>query len=304
MLDWNDLKYFLGVADHGSTLAAGRALRVSQTTVARRIAALEQAVGYPLFEKRQAGYVLTPEGEALTGAARNIEVAANGFTESAAALSRKAVGTVRLTVGDIFANTFLPPWLAELHQRFPEIRIELDESGDVRDLGAGEADIAIRSTSSTAPAGVVGRRLCRDDWAFYCSRAYAERHGIPRNRAELHGHALVGGGGQVTWKAYEAVLREIGIERQVAIQQTTMTGLLAGIRSGLGIGVLPCLIADGEADLVRCMPPRAQNDRWLWLMTHERVRHSRPVRTVIDFLYDRMIERIRRLERERTPSAA
>lgn len=296
MLDWNDLKYFLGVADHGSTLAAGRALRVSQTTVARRIAALEQAVGYPLFEKRQAGYVLTPEGEALTGAARNIEAAANRFTESAAALSRKAVGTVRLTVGDIFANTFLPPWLAELHQRYPEIRIELDETGDVRDLGAGEADIAIRSTSSTAPAGVVGRRLCRDDWTFYCSREYAERHGIPRNRAELHGHALVGGGGEVTWKAYEAVLREIGIERQVAIQQTTMTGLLAGIRSGLGIGVLPCLIADGEADLVRCMPPRAKNDRWLWLMTHERVRHSNPVRTVIDFVYERMKARVKALQ--------
>ena len=65
MLDWNDLRYFLGVADHGSTLAAGRALRVSQTTVARRIAALEQAIGFPLFEKRQAGYTRTPAGEAL-----------------------------------------------------------------------------------------------------------------------------------------------------------------------------------------------------------------------------------------------
>jgi len=48
-MDWNDLRYFLAVADHGSTLAAGRALRVSQTTVARRIAALEQAIGFPLF---------------------------------------------------------------------------------------------------------------------------------------------------------------------------------------------------------------------------------------------------------------
>ena len=48
MLDWNDLRYFLAVARDGSTLAAGRSLRVSQTTVARRIAALEQALGFPV----------------------------------------------------------------------------------------------------------------------------------------------------------------------------------------------------------------------------------------------------------------
>ncbi len=49
----------------GSTLAAARELRVSQTTVARRIAALEGALKLPLFEKRQAGYALTPAGEEL-----------------------------------------------------------------------------------------------------------------------------------------------------------------------------------------------------------------------------------------------
>ena len=55
MMDWNDLRYFLAVADQGSTLAAGRALRVSQTTVARRISALEDSLGLLLFVKRQAG---------------------------------------------------------------------------------------------------------------------------------------------------------------------------------------------------------------------------------------------------------
>ena len=65
MLDWNDLRYFLAVARGGSTLAACKDLRVSQTTVARRIAALEEALKLSLFEKRQAGYALTSAGEAL-----------------------------------------------------------------------------------------------------------------------------------------------------------------------------------------------------------------------------------------------
>ena len=92
MMDWNDLRYFLAVADQGSTLAAGRALRVSQTTVARRIAALEEALGLPLFEKRQAGYTLTPAGEELVDRARQVEAATEGFTEASAALARDTSG--------------------------------------------------------------------------------------------------------------------------------------------------------------------------------------------------------------------
>ena len=60
MFDWNDLRAFLAVAETGSTLAAGKRLRVSQTTAARRVAALEEALGVTLFDRRQSGYVLTP----------------------------------------------------------------------------------------------------------------------------------------------------------------------------------------------------------------------------------------------------
>jgi len=180
MVDWNDLRYLLAVADAGSTLAAGRALRVSQTTVARRIAALEQAIGFPLFDRRQAGYVLTPTGTALIDRARSVELAATGFAEAAASLARDVSGTVRLTTEDIFANTVLAPMLRELHLLHPEIKIDLDTARELRDLGAGEADIALRSTKSSQPAGVVGRRLCVDDWTLYCSRDYAALTACPR----------------------------------------------------------------------------------------------------------------------------
>jgi DNA-binding transcriptional LysR family regulator len=295
VIDWNDLKYLLAVSEGGSTLAASRSLGVSQTTVARRIAALEQAVGYPLFEKRQSGYALTSSGDALLARAETVRTAALAFEEAAAAIQRGTAGTVRVTTTDLFVHTFLAQWLVELHDLHPDVRIELDESGAVRDLGAGDADIAIRSTASEAPAGIVGRRICRDEWTFYCSRAYADKHGVPRNREQLHGHAIVGGGGTMTWQAYGAILREIGIAEQVVIQQTTMGGLWSGIRSGLGIGVLPCLIGDGEVDLIRCMPPRREEKRWIWLLTHDRVKHSPAVRVVVDFLYERLAARTRRL---------
>ena len=295
MFDWNDLKYFVAVAAHGSTLRAARELRVSQTTVARRIAALEEAVNLPLFERRQAGYALTSAGHALLGHARLIAAGAEQFFEAAASQARDVSGSVRLTTEEIFANALLGPWLRELHDLHPDILIELDTDRTIRDLGAGEADIALRSTSQDAPAGVVGRRLCTDDWTLYCSRDYAERYGVPRTKEELKQHALVGGGGGNLGRAYGAWIHELGLENQVAIHQGSSTGLLSAVRSGFGIAVLPCILADAEPDLIRCLPPRPDHGRVMWLLTHERVRHAPRVRAVIDFLYGKLSMRVREL---------
>jgi DNA-binding transcriptional LysR family regulator len=299
MMDWNDLRYFLAVADQGSTLAAGRALRVSQTTVARRIAALEDSLGLQLFEKRQAGYTLTPAGEELIDRARQVELATDGFTEAAAALARDCSGVVRITTQEIFANTLLGPMLKELHEQHPQVVIEIDTQQELLDLGAGEADVALRSTAGEAPAGTVGRSLCIDDWTLYCSREYADRHGVPRTRKELLGHAIIGGGGGKLWRHYEEWLRSLGLEGQVAMHHATSTGLLMAVRSGFGIAVLPCVVADGDPDLVQCIPPRTNHNRSMWLLTHERVRHTPRVRLVIDFLYDRLMRHVRMLEEKR-----
>ena len=298
-MDWNDLRYFLAVADQGSTLAAGRVLRVSQTTVARRIAALEESLGLQLFEKRQAGYTLTPAGEELVDRARQVELATDGFSEASAALVRDCSGVVRITTQEIFANTLLGPILKELHELHPQVVIEIDTQQELLDLGAGEADIALRSTAGEAPAGTVGRSLCIDDWTLYCSREYADRHGVPRRRKELLGHAIIGGGGGKLWRHYEEWLRSLGLEGQVAMHHATSTGLLMAVSSGFGIAVLPCVVADGDPDLVQCIPPRANHNRSMWLLTHERVRHTPRVRLVIDFLYDRLMRHVRMLEEKR-----
>ena len=296
MIDWNDLRYFVAVAREGSTLSASRALRVSQTTVARRIAALEQALGFPIFEKRQAGYALTPAGQDLLSRAEDVERSANRFVEAASGQARDLKGTVKLTTEDIYAQGLLAPILRELHDRHPEIVIELDTSQKVVDLGSGAADIALRSSSSEQPAGLVGRRLCIDDWTLYCSRDYASRNGAPTSLEELRHHPIVGGGGGNLWRHYEAWLKSLGLEEQVAMHHATSTGLLSAVRSGFGIAVLPCVVADGDPELLRCLDPRTEHGRVLWLLTHERVRHAPRVRAVIDFLYERLSRHVRELE--------
>ncbi|KGB55270.1 LysR family transcriptional regulator [Sphingopyxis sp. SE2] len=283
MYDWNDLKAFLAVAETGSTLSAAQALRVSQTTVARRIAALEAATSLNLFERRQAGYALTPVGEAMLASAIAVRDAANRFGEAAGARSRDAGGTVSLTTMEIFAVTILPPILRDLRAAHPAIHIHLDTSDEPRDLAAGAADIAIRSSKQPTGAGLVGRRIADNPWTVYCSRDYADRHGIPHTRDELAAHPFIGGGGGV-WEPYQAWLRQYGLEESVVMRYDTASGLLAGVRAGMGLTVLPAFLADREADLIRCLPPKSEDSTGLWLLTHERLRHVPRVRLVLDFL--------------------
>jgi DNA-binding transcriptional LysR family regulator len=298
MLDWNDLRYFIAVARDGSTLAAARSLQTSQTTVARRIAALEQALGIPLFEKRQAGYALTPAGHELLGKARKVEISAEAFAEAASARTRNLAGVVRVTSEEIYALSLISPLLRDLHDAHPEIIVELDTASAIRDLGAGEADIALRSSSLEQPSGLVGRRLCIDDWTLYCSRDYAERHGRPTSARELKRHAIVGGGGAKLWHHFQAWLKDLDLEDRVAMHHASSTGLLTAIRSGFGVSVLPCIVGDADPDLIRCLPPKKGHGRVLWLFTHQRVRHEPRVRAVIDHLYDRLMRHVRQLEQK------
>jgi DNA-binding transcriptional LysR family regulator len=192
--------------------------------------------------------------------------------------------------------TLLGPMLRELHERHPEIMIELDDAQDFRDLGEGEADIALRSAVGELGTGIVGRRLGPDHWTLYCSRDYAAQHGVPRTRAQLKKHAFIGGGGPKLWRAYSAWLHDLDLDDRVVMHHASATGMMSAIRSGLGIAVLPCIVADADPDLVQCVPPKDGHNRTMWLVTHERVRRTPRVRVVIDFLYDRLRRHIRNLE--------
>jgi DNA-binding transcriptional LysR family regulator len=295
MVDWNDWRFFLAVARSGSTLSASRELRVSQTTVARRIVALEQALGMALFERRSTGFALTAHAASFVPHAEQIEQAAMQTEALARAEMRVVTGTVRITAEEIFSSALLAPHLLELRETHPAIRIEIDIASSLRDLGAGEADIALRSVAEPRGAGVVGRVIAQDDWTLYCSAAYAARHGVPRTIEGLKDHVIVGGGGGQLAREYGEWIAAAGLSDRVTIEQGSANGLLSAVRTGLGVAALPCIVADSLPDLIRCAAP-PEEQRHLWLLTHERVRHQPAVRAVIDLLYDRLIAHVRGVE--------
>ena len=155
MLDWNDLRYFLAVADEGSTLRPdGRCASARPPSPAALLRLKKRLACNYLRSARQD--IPAPAGEELVDRARMVETATEGFAEASSALARDTSGVVRITTQEIFANTLLGPILRELHELHPEVVIEIDTQQELLDLGAGEADISLRSTAGEAPAGVVG----------------------------------------------------------------------------------------------------------------------------------------------------
>lgn len=285
MFDWNDVRHFLAVARTGSTLTASRELKLSQPTVARRVAALEQALGVTLFERRQAGYRLTEEGEALVADAAAMETAALALADGAKARARSLAGSVRLTCNEITATYHLAPILAEFRRSYPDIRVDIVVTETLVDLGRGEADVAIRATDRPEGPGVVARKLLDVPWVVYASSSYVAAYGKPQRWEELaNGHRIIGGDAQIGPIPALQWFEGQGAPDAVVARANSFPALIANIRAGLGLGPLAVGLFDGEADMVPCLTLPARFSGQVWLVTHERVRRLPRVRALLDFI--------------------
>jgi DNA-binding transcriptional LysR family regulator len=284
MYDWNDLRHFLAVARTGSTLAASRALKINQTTVARRIGVLERAVGTKLFARKQTGYALTEAGAELRAIAERVEAEANAFLQQAGAVGRRVSGVIRVTTNEGLANALMVPALSAFRKLHPEVRVDLVVDESRLDLVRGAADVALRTGARPTEAGLAVRRLTPVAWAAYCSRDYAERRGCPSSVKALSRHSVIGAEGQIAALPGWVWLQHAAPGAEVAARTSSLTNLMSAVRAGLGITVLPCILADPDADLLRCIGPIAGVQSDLWLVAREDVRDVRRVRAFLDFL--------------------
>ena len=284
MFDWNDVRYFLAVARGGSTLTASRALKVSQPTVARRIAMLEEALGVILFERRQAGYTLTAEGTALLPAAEAVEEGATTLGDAAAARSGKLEGVVKLTSNEM-AGAQINPLMSALRDAYPGIRVDLIATEAHLDLAAGEADVAIRTTLGRPQGtGLYARKIVDIPSLIYCSRAYAETHGVPRDPDALAGHHIIAVDGYLTRLPGFPWFEGKAAGATVAARASSFTALADRLRSGLGLGLFHWGVFDRDPNMIPCFFIPSELFGQVWLVTHERSRKLPHVRAVTDLV--------------------
>jgi DNA-binding transcriptional LysR family regulator len=285
MIDWNDLRYVLHVAHEGSTLAASRTLRISQTTVMRRIVALEAQLGFALFDKRRTGYVPT---EALAGLMERLEAVESAhlaFDRDAGLARRGLSGTVRFTAPELLAAHFMRDTLMRFRRAYPAIRIELLATDRSLDLTAGEADVALRAGERPTEPTLFGRRIvAREAWSVCCSRAYAEQFGHPRDLDEIGRHVFIGPMEGIAQTPLTRWIEANVPEAAIAIRQNSVGSIHASVRAGSGLSICPDLIVDGDPEMMKCFPVDIDLGHEIWLLAPARHRDTAHVRVFLDFL--------------------
>jgi DNA-binding transcriptional LysR family regulator len=289
MVDWGDIRFFLAVARGGSTAAAARALGVNQSTVVRRIAALEEGLALRLFSKQREGYRLTSEGERLLDEAAAVEASVHTFTRRAGALDTALTGSLRVTMPEGMALGWMQKLLKEFHGRHPGIQVNLLIEDRYHDLSDGKAEVALRA-GPPGNSGLVGRKLSDQSWAVYGSRNYLERHGRPAKPADLNAHCLVGFEGPLERITPARWLQTVAPRGKVAYRSNSVLGLLFAAQSSFGLTLLPCQIGDPECDLIRVIDPLPELTSGFWILTHPDLRKQPKIRAFFDFMAREIVQ--------------
>src|SRR5262245_12809082 len=278
-LDWEDVRYFVALARHGTLSATARALRVNHATVARRVASLEMLIGRALFERRAKGYVLTPEGKAVLDEA-------NAMDEAAVSVLRRLdagtefSGLVRLAAGRVLAERFLIDRLRAFHERYPAIDLEVIGGSRVVSLAKREADVALRYVAPTEHA-LVGRRVGTITLGLYASAAYRDKLKAGQTPAFIGFDEDSNFIDDAKWMA-----RQFGSQR-FSFRTNSQTTQAAAARAGYGVALLPrFIVATHEPDLVQVSLGGRLPVRDVWLLIRRDLAKVPRVRALADYLVE------------------
>ena len=281
--NWNLVPAFLAAHEHGSLLAAARALGSSQPTVGRHISELETQLGTVLFERTGRGLAPTPAGLRLAEAARAMESGALALLSSVGTSRSTLEGTVRISASQPVACVLLPPLLAQMRQTLPGIQVELVASNAVSNLLRREADIALRMVRPVQ-ASLVARRIGQVALSACAHRDYLARRGTPAEPADLLQHDLVGNDQVMDIpRGFSALGHSVPRERLV-LRTDDLMAYWSAVRTGLGIGFVADYLLRTDPAVQRVLPQLRIPPLPIWLTVHREIRSSARIRAVYDFL--------------------
>ena len=281
-MDWNDLRFFLEVARTNSLTKTASKLKVSQSTVSRRISALENSLQTRLFLHHQTGYFLTDAGEDVLKYAEEVEGKVGTLEKKIFGRDQTPTGNVRLATTVMLANYLIVPALPRFRARYPDITLELITGINTVSVIRNDADIALRlvrpeqHSLKIRKAGVIAS-------AVYGSETYLREHPAPAGNP-------VTGRRFITWdKSFSHLPSARWLQEQFpasasALAVTSLGTQIAAVNAGLGLAVLPGFIAAQHSNFVEVIPAQQVFSEDLWLVSHNDLTASSRIRAVADFL--------------------
>lgn len=265
-LSWDDLRIVQAVARTGALAAAAQILGINGSTIARRLAKVEEVLGVALFDRRRTGYVATAQGQEVVALAERVELDVIGVARRVSGHAQGHAGDLRITTSDSILLYFLTPMIASFKARNPAVRVEVNVGNGALNLARGEADIAIRATEKP-PENLFGRKVAVIAWAPYGPRPSSAAHPAADRQWVSYGGRLSG------LKAAELVAGRVSPDA-IGYLTDSVAGAAAAIAAGLGVGYLPCMLGDLSPDIERVGPIEPALNDDLWLLTHPDIRRS------------------------------
>ncbi|HUC03815.1 MAG TPA: LysR substrate-binding domain-containing protein [Acidimicrobiales bacterium] len=258
----HQLEYFVAVAETGQFTRAADRVHVAQPSVSAQVRQLERALGTALFHRGPGPVTLTEAGEALLPLARRVLADLADMATTVAELDGLQRGHVAIGATPSISTALVPTILRSFHDRHPKVTIAVSEQGSqrlVEGLESGALHLALailpigRSTLACTP-------LADEDLVVVRSRRKS-RHLVRRGEREVALKALRGIPMVMFRAGYElrtATLRacaDAGFEPTIAVEGGELSGVLSLVAEGLGVAIVPSMVATGP-DLVR-LPLRA-----------------------------------------------
>jgi DNA-binding transcriptional LysR family regulator len=289
--DWDDVRFFLAVARTGSFSAAAVQLNTKQTTVGRRIQALERRLGAKLFDRHRHGMEVTPAARSVLVQAESMMVNATAIERHLAGIDDEMSGGVRVAVTEGLASNWLVPRLIELRQRHPDIVVQIITGDQLLDLATRQADIAIRFVRPTS-AQLVAARVGSFGVALFAAPSYVERHGLPTRLDDLANHDLIDHTVLHGLPAMRPWTEVVERSARVVLRSNSPIASIHAVIEGFGIGIFPTYVKKYRTLIEAPIDLGIVRD--IWLVSHEETNKGARIRAVIDYIR----EQFRKDERE------
>ncbi len=280
MLDWDDLRFFLAVARHRTHSAAAKELRVTQSTVGRRLASLQASLGVRLLQRTDDGYMMTMAGEVVFERLRRIEDDVLSIVHAVGGQDVRLAGLVRVTSSQLVTSHLLASCFAKLHDRGHSIMIESLPLLSEEPLASREADIGVQLRRFEHDDLIV-RSIGSVTFGLFGSVAYIEKRGLDVAEG-CAGHQLITLLDDRELSRQAAWLSQYGDRGAVVARADSYETQHAMTVCGAGLAVLPRFRADAEPSLRRLNTAAPIPGAEIYLAVHRANRDVPRLRIVLD----------------------
>ena len=289
--DWNRLKIFYLTAEAKSFSAAAEREGLSQSSISRQIAALENEIGSPVFHRHTRGLALTEQGELLYDTARDIYKRISETEDLLISGRQETKGTLKVTTTHSFGSLWLSPLMPIFAKKYPDIQIDLILDDNSCDLAMREADIAVRMWQPNEP-NLIAETFLRVQCNYYASEEYIKEMGEPETAEELDNHRLIAFSAPVLGlrdglNIHLTVARSSQKnKRQAVFSANNLRSVFHAAEAGIGIASLPDYMTAKVARLKRILCDTPNTSFQTYIVYPTELKNTKRILVFRDFLQE------------------